>query len=56
MVVLCIRQRLGILERMEDADLKANGNVDIFVSLWRQLGELLQFNPQMLYTEFWRKP
>ena len=45
-----------ILERMDDADLKANGNVDIFVSLWRQLGELLQFNPEMLYTEFWRKP
>ncbi len=40
---------------MIEADNKAKGNVNVFVKIWNFVGDLLKKNPQMLYTEFWRK-
>ena len=43
-----------IEDMMYKIDELASGNVDIFTTKWRELGELLKENPQMLYGEFWR--
>lgn len=44
-----------IWEQMIEADNKAKGNVNVFLKIWNFVGDLLKENPQMLYTEFWRK-
>lgn len=44
-----------IWEQMIEADNKAKGNVNVILKIWNFVGDLLKENPQMLYTEFWRK-
>ena len=39
---------------MYKIDDMAKGDTLSFIDLWKQLGKLLQANPEMLYAEFWR--
>lgn len=45
-----------ILEQMEGYDSIAKGDKSLFLNLWDELRGIISANPEMLYSEFWRKP
>ena len=40
---------------MNYADNVAAGNVKVFKDIWSEFAEFLKENPDMLYSNFWRK-